>query len=65
MTEEREDMDEEILVERHQHLHHLMRTCHIKGIFIFLDGKAQEMTVVVEYDTDNGQSPQGICLRTT
>ena len=56
MPKEREDMDEEVLVERHQFLHHLLRTCPVKGILILLDSKPQEMTVVMEDDAQDGHT---------
>ena len=59
VAEEREDVHEEVVVERAQSVEQLHRFAAIERVFVFLHGKAEEMTIVVQYDSENRYASEG------
>ena len=59
MAEEREQMDGQIPVGRHNRLNKLRTLRYGEGIFVLLHGKAKPVAIVVKENSYDGKSAQG------
>ena len=59
MTEERDQMDRQIPVGRHDSLNELRTLRYCERVLVLLHGKAKPMAIVVKENTYDGESAQG------